>query len=86
MADRFVAMEKFARKATADESTAGAIVFSCPYNPTGVIASALTKTTGAPRVIASITWAANATTGKYDITVTVTSLAAGDIVSCIAFA
>lgn len=86
MIDRYVAMEKFTKKATADEGTAGKIVFSMDYNPLGVIASAFVKTTGVPRTISSVKVALNATSGKYDISITVASLAANDIVSAIAFA
>ena len=80
MADRFVAMEKFSKVATADDATAGFVEFTVPYAPVGMIAQVLAPTTGAINVTGlAVTYA----TGK--VKVAVTTLVAKSLVSLICF-
>lgn len=80
MEERYVAMEKFSKVATAGDDTAEFVEFDCPYTPTGMIATVYSVTTGADNVTGKKVTFAN---GK--IKVAVTNLVAGDIISVIAF-
>jgi len=84
MADRFVAMEKFAKVASAAEGTANAVVFSCPlYAPVGMIPTVLKVTSGA-LYVTGVTCLYDATAKT--ITVAGTDITEGDKVSVLAFA
>ncbi len=82
MADRFVAMEKFAKVATAADATAGFVEFAVPYAPVGMIAQVLAPTTGAINVTGlAVTYDAESGKAK----VAVTTLVEKSLVSLICF-
>lgn len=79
-ATKFVALEKFSAVATAAQAIANCVAFDVPYAPVGMIAQVLAPTTGAINVTGLTVLYAD---GK--VTVAVTTLAAGSIVSLICF-
>ena len=80
MADRFVAMEKFSKVATATDAGNDYIEFIVPYAPVGMIAQVLEPTTGAINVTGlAVTYAAS------KVKVAVTTLTQGSLVSLICF-
>lgn len=80
MADRFVAMEKFSKVATAADANAGFVEFTVPYAPVGMIAQVLAPATG---VVNATGLAVTYTTGK--VKVAVSTLVKDSLVSLICF-
>ena len=84
--DRFVPMERFSKVVTAAEATAGKVVFTLPYLPTGYIAQVVAPTTGLVNATGlSVVVSTDSTTGVITAEVSVTTLAEGSIVSLICF-
>jgi hypothetical protein len=85
-AERYVALEKFSAKASAAQATAGKVVFTLPYVPTGYIAQVAAPTTGVVNNTGlAVKIATDSTTGVITAEVAVTTLAENSIVSLICF-
>ena len=85
-AERFVPMEKFSATASEAQATAGKVVFTLPYVPTGYIAQVIAPTTGAVNDTGlAVKVATDATTGVITAEVAVTTLVAASVVSLICF-
>lgn len=86
MITRYKPIETFYKKAVAADATAGKVVFTLPYLPTGVIAQIRADATGAVNSTGlSVKIDTNSTTGVITATVGATTITLADHVSLIVF-
>ena len=86
MVTRYRPIETFYKKAVAADATAGEVVFTLPYLPTGVIAQIRADATGVVNATGlSVEIDTNSTTGVITATVGATAITLADHISLIAF-
>lgn len=84
--ERFMPIEVFNYTAVSADEATDKHVFSMDYKPSGFIAQVFSKTSGAINNTGlTVVSVLNTTTKKYDLTVSVTTLGAGDLIHLIAW-